>query len=371
MNGLEMSEVIMGKINLYSVAGTNSTNISNIFIDSYMPTANGSYVKVYLYLLRCLSGQAEDFSIPFLADRLENTEADIIRALKYWEKVQLIELTESEDGTITSITLKEPKPIDDSSNQKTTAVISKVTESSDELIESSQFYEPPKHPKYTEEQITNLSKDEKVTWLMNIIEHYLERTLNPKDIQLILYLYDSVGFSTELIMYLYEYCISKDKKNPSYIETVALAWAKEGISTVEQAEESNALYNTNYSAVSKAFGLNRSPGTIEKQYIDKWLAKYKFSIDIIVEACNRTILNTQKADFKYTDKILENWHNKGVRIKKDITQLDTQFNINKSVKNNVIHPAPIPRPNGFNAFPQRNYSKEDYADIEQRLLHKS
>ena len=28
------------------------TVISNIFIDRYMPQANGSYVKVYLYLLR-------------------------------------------------------------------------------------------------------------------------------------------------------------------------------------------------------------------------------------------------------------------------------------------------------------------------------
>lgn len=374
MNGLETSEVIMGKINLYSVSGTNSTTISNIFIDSYMPTANGSYVKVYLYLLRCLTGETEDFSIPFLADRLENTEADIIRALKYWEKVQLLEIAENEAGAIISIALKEPKPLERLSQEhlgKTS--FDKSTEIFDVSKENSHVYEPPKHPTYTDEQITKLSEDEQVKWIMNIIEHYLERTLKPKDIQLILYLYDSVGFSTELIMYLYEYCISKDKKNPSYIETVALAWAEQGICTVEQAEESNALYNSNYSAVSKAFGLNRSPGAIEKQYIDKWLTKYKFSIDIIIEACNRTILNTQKADFKYTDKILENWHNKGVKLKKDISQLDVQFNISKSSKNNSNYhnPAPTIRPNGFNAFPQRNYSKEDYADIEQRLLHKS
>lgn len=364
MNGLETREVIMEKINLYSVASTNSTTISNIFIDSYMPTANGSYVKVYLYLLRCLAGKREDFSIPFLADRLENTEADIIRALKYWEKVQLIELTENEDGTIISIALKDPKPLEVSFDDSKEVL--------DEPKDNINAYEPPKHPTYTDEQIIKLSDDEKVKWLMNIIEHYLERTLKPKDVQLILYLYDSVGFSTELIMYLYEYCISKDKKNPSYIETVALSWAEQGICTVEQAEESNALYNSNYSAVSKAFGLNRSPGAIEKQYIDKWLTKYNFSIDIIIEACNRTILNTQKADFKYTDKILENWHNKGVKLKKDITQLDVQFNINKTSKNNNCqNPSPTIRPNGFNAFPQRNYSKEDYANIEQRLLHKS
>ena len=370
MNGLETSEVIMGKINLYSVAGTDSTTISNIFIDSYMPTANGSYVKVYLYLLRCLSGQAENFSIPFLADRLENTEADIIRALKYWEKVQLIELTEGTDGSITSITLNELKPLDPLQAEEIPSSAS--LESPAESEDSMNSFQAPEHPVYTEEQIKELSNDEKVKWIMNIIEVYLERTLKPKDIQLILYLYDTVGFSTELIMYLYEYCISKGKKNPSYIEAVALAWAEQNICTVEQAEDANALYNSNYSAVSKAFGLNRTPGAIEKQYIDKWMTKYKFSIEIIVEACNRTILNTQKADFKYTDKILENWYNKGVKEKKDIAKLDTEFNINKH-SHPTIHPNPAPalRPNGFNAFPQRNYSKEDYADIEQRLLHRS
>lgn len=365
-----MSEVIMGKINLYSIADANSTTISNIFIDSYMPTANGSYVKVYLYLLRCLSGQPEEFSISFLADRLENTEADIIRALKYWEKVHLIELTENEAGSIISITLNELKPLEPIQSENV------LSQSSLEPFADSptaqNTFKAPEHPVYTDEQIKKLANDEQVTWLMNIIEVYLERTLKPKDIQLILYLYDTVGFSGELIMYLYEYCISKGKKNPSYIEAVALAWAEQNICTVEQAEEANALYNANYSAVSKAFGLSRTPGAIEKQYIDKWITKYKFSIEIIIEACNRTILNTQKADFKYTDKILENWYNKGVKEKNDITKLDTEFNINKNSKAS-IHPNPAPsiRPNGFNAFPQRNYSKEDYADIEQRLLHRS
>lgn len=360
----------MGKINLYSIASANSTTISNIFIDSYMPTANGSYVKVYLYLLRCLSDQTENFSISFLADRLENTEADIIRALKYWEKVDLIELTENEDGSITSIILNELKPIKPAQPEDipSSASLEPFMDSEN----TSNSFKVPDPPVYTDKQILELANDEQVKWLMNIIEVYLERTLKPKDIQLILYLYDTVGFSAELIMYLYEYCISRGKKNPSYIEAVAIAWAEQNICTVEQAEDANALYNSNYSAVSKAFGLNRTPGAIEKQYIDKWLTKYKFSIEIIVEACNRTILNTQKADFKYTDKILENWYNKGVKEQKDISKLDTEFNINKNSRS-TIHPNPAPaiRSNGFNAFPQRNYSKEDYADIEQRLLHRS
>jgi len=212
-----------------------------------------------------------------------------------------------------------------------------------------------------------------VKWLLNIIEIYLERLIKPMDIQLILYLYESLGFTAELIMYLYEYCVSKGKKNPSYIEAVALSWAEEGIDTVEKAEASTALYNSNYSAINKAFGLNRAPGQVEKQFISKWLNKYNFSIDIVVEACNRTILLTQKPDFKYTDKILENWFKKGVKDMATINKLDEEHSKASAAKQNNQKQKPQPKPsptNRFNAFPQRTYSDEEYSSMEQRLLHK-
>ena len=62
------------------------TTIYNSFIEDYMPAANGSYVKVYLYIAKCLQAKESNFSISSLADQLENTEKDILRALMYWEK---------------------------------------------------------------------------------------------------------------------------------------------------------------------------------------------------------------------------------------------------------------------------------------------
>ncbi|MDK2808158.1 MAG: hypothetical protein PWP24_893 [Clostridiales bacterium] len=357
----------MDRITLCSSSDMDATVVSNIFIDSYMPAANGSYVKVYLYLLRCLSGNVTDFSISYLADRLDDTEKDIIRALKYWEKVSLIHLTDNEEGKITSITLNEL-------NTQETVSAASTKEASVPLPVATEPQPPsalPERPIYTNAQIAALTENDEIKWIMNIIELYLESPLKPKDIQLILYLYDSVHFSPELIMYLYEYCISKNKKNTSYIEAVALSWAEQGIQTVDEAEDANILYNSNYNAVTKAFGLHRAPGTVEKNYIDKWLTKYGFDIEIIVEACNRTILNTQKADFKYADKILASWKQNSVVTLDDIKKLDMQYNATKnaSAQKTVSQPsAPKQANNRFNAFPQRNYSKEDYHDIEKRLL---
>lgn len=371
----------MNKIRLHSVAETANTTVSNAFIDYYMPQASGSYVKVYLYLLRCLSSQPECFSISFLADRLEHTEADILRALKYWEKTGLLSITEDEASSISSITLNNPASKEIHAAQTEISVTKASSFSLTKENPGEPSYHVPERPSYTSAQITELSNNEEIQWVTNIIEIYLERPLKTADIQLILYLYDTIGFSAELIMYLYEYCISKGKKNSSYIEAVALSWAEQGISTVDQAEEANALFNTNHSAVSKAFGLNRTPGTIEKQYIDKWVSKYRFPVDIIVEACNRTLLNTQKADFKYADKILEIWHTKGVKSTDDIKRLDSEFNAVKTAKaQQTSHSfnqtsalagstsSPKSTSNRFNAFPQRNYTQEDYAEIEKRML---
>jgi DnaD and phage-associated domain len=173
-------------------------------------------------------------------------------------------------------------------------------------------------------------------------------------------------------MYLFEYCVSKGKKNASYIEAVALTWAEEGIDTEEKARVAATAYNEHYNTVNKAFGLNRAPGQIERQYITKWVEVFGFSDEIITEACNRTILRTQKPDFKYTDKILETWFKKDVKSNTDIIRLDEEFSkANKTVENRKAAVVQKPSANKFNQFPQRSYTAKDYAELERKLLNKN
>lgn len=369
----------MNTITLQSNSTSKSTVIPNIFIDSYMPSANGAYVKVYIYLLRCMTSADLEITISSIADHLDDTEKDIIRALCYWEKVNLLSLVRDTDNQIVSITINDIYTTENNQNTEefatATASAPATPPSIPEQVETvpippNQIFEKPT---YSEAQIKQLTGNDEVKWLLNIIEIYLDRLIKPMDLQLILYLYESLGFSAELIMYLYEYCVSKNKKNPSYIEAVALSWAEEGIDTVEKAEAATVLYNSNYNAVNKAFGLNRAPGNVEKQFINKWLNKFGFTIDIIVEACNRTILMTQKPDFKYADKILENWSKKGVKDLSQVARLDEEHTKNvhsKAKSTKVIPVAKQSQSNRFNAFPQRSYTDEDYSSMEQRLLNK-
>ncbi len=362
---------------------TNHTNdvtvISNIFIDNYMPTANGAYVKVYLYLLRCLSNQLfENLSISTIADRLDDTEKDILRAITYWEKVQLITVARDERNQITNITFNSPSQITEDSAEAGTLTANNtssalalstndILNTSDKTVKATQFDKPT----YTKAQINELTKDNNVKLIMGAVESYMQRPLKPTDMQLILYLYEGVGFSSDLIMFLYEHCISNGKKNSNYVEAVALSWANEGIDTEEKARLYTNQYNKTYQAINKAFGLNRALGDIEIQFITRWIMKYSMPLELIIEACNRTLIKVNKPDFKYADRILDSWATKKVKTLAEVKRLDEAYlkqnSQPKLPKQPVVNKAPA---NKFNNFTQRNYTKEDFQKMEQLLLKK-
>ena len=390
----------MNKITLHAQGNQGVTIVPNTFIDQYMPSANGAYVKVYLYLLRCLNGNCPEVTISSIADCLDNTENDIIRALNYWEKLNLILISRNAQNDIISIQLaslegqvgsnidlgesnhihtgiaaSRSNPIID--NEAVTPLTAANTVTSNNIIDTEldevaatiHTAIKPVRKSYTDDKVIELTSNEEIQYTMKIVEIYLNRPLKPMDIQLIIYLYEELHFSAELIMFLYEYCVSKGKKNPSYIETVALNWAEEGIDTEAKAREATISYNEHFNAVCKAFGLNRSPGQIERQYIKKWVEIFKFSDEIITEACNRALLHTQKPDFKYTNKILETWYKKGVKDKSDIIKLDEEFNSRKKTDTSKVAPISSTT-NKFNQYPQRTYTADDYAELERKLTNK-
>lgn len=342
----------MSNISLNVDSNLDITIIPNIFIDKYMITANGEYIKVYLYLLRCYQSYKTEVTVNSIADHLDNTENDVLRALSYWEKLNLLTMTRDGSGKISSISF---------------SILDEPVKS----LESIALI-PQKKQNLSKAKILEMSNDENLKYTLTIIEVYLNRPLKQTDIQLVFYLYDELKFSPELIMYLYEYCISKNKKSASYIEAVALNWSKAGIDTEEKAQALNNVYNEQFNIVSKAFGLNRTPGKSEQNFIIKWFSIYKFSDELVSEACNRSLLRTSKPDFNYANRILEIWHKKGVTTLQDVNTLDNEFKkdkLNKVTlnKNQINNKTTY---NKFNQFPQRNYSEEDFATMEQKLLNK-
>ena len=81
----------MKELKLTKYVQTNATVLDNEFIDQYMVRANGEYVKVYLLLLRHMNQSSGCLSVSELADLLECTEKDVLRALRYWKSEGLLD----------------------------------------------------------------------------------------------------------------------------------------------------------------------------------------------------------------------------------------------------------------------------------------
>lgn len=225
----------------------------------------------------------------------------------------------------------------------------------------------PARKSYTADDILAFTQSEDATELLFITERYLGRTLTPTDTDTILYFYDGLGFSTDLIEYLVEYCVSKGHTSIRYIEKVALRWATDDITSVEQAKQASNLHNQTYFTVMRALGITgRNLVPAETAFIDKWKNTYGFSSELISEACQRTIQATHQPSFEYTDSILTNWLKKDVKSPADIARLDAEFQSRKKPSSTAnAASANTTAKNKFNNFEQRSY---DYNEMERMLL---
>ena len=322
----------------------NTTIVENDFIDHYMAKANGEYVKVYLLLLRHLHANNEALSISKLADLLECTEKDVLRAFKHWSKEGLLRIDYDESGNICGLAMgnnlvsQEPKEV---------ATIVKPV--------------PEKTLKSKEKENQNDLRQ-----LYFVTEQYIGKPLSANEIRKINFFFDSLNFSIDLIEYLIEYCVENGHRSFHYIESVALAWSDAGIQTVEDAKLNTASYSKNCFSILNAFGIKgRGPAPAEMTFIKKWTEEQGFSLELILEACNRTIQNTHKPDFKYTDTILSNWFANQVLTLKDVARIDEAYQKEKIAKKRVAEKPAAPA-NRFNNFEGRSY---DMASLEQQLLN--
>ncbi len=353
----------MNPLFLHTNQTKNTTIIQNQFIDQYMASASGEYVKLYLYLLRCAQAE-EEISFTAIADLLDHTEKDIKRALAYWEKLGLLRLTKSENGWITDITFLDIPPSKETTSPKSeSSVLAASPPASATTLSSS--HKLSESGKLTPEKLAFLQSKEEIQQLFFIAEQYLGKTLDSTEISTILYFYDGLHFSSDLIEYLIEYCVSKGCGNCRYMETVAMSWAKEGIRTVAQAKQSILQYNKTYFAILRAFGIRgRNPVDSEIEYMSRWLKEYELSPDLIIEACHRTIDRIHQPNFSYTEKILISWKNSGI---KTVEQMKA-FEEHQKIKRPVSSPAsaPVSSNNRFNNFHQRQY---DFEQLEKQLLN--
>lgn len=353
----------MTDIRIHTTEGHQVTCVPNAFIDEYMPDANGEFVKIYLFLLRMLSQGEGHFGLSVMADKFNYTENDIRRGLSYWEKMHLLHLEYDASGNLSGICLLEPQGCSHVTVSPSSVGLTPTPPAPQKTQETS-----GQVTQYTPDQLSDFCNQNNVRVLFMVAEKYIGHPLNMTEINTVLFWYDQLHFSTELIEFLIEYCVEKGHSSFHYINKVALNWAQDGISSVEEAKRTANIHSQVYYAVMKAFGIaGRNLVDDEISYIDKWTNHYGLSLDLITEACSRTIRNIGKTNFSYADTILENWHQNGIQHLEDIAALDKAHADNKTVSST---PRKTVSNNRFHNFEQRQYDDDFYDALEQQLLRK-
>ena len=361
--------IIMKELKLTKYVQTNATVLDNEFIDHYMVRANGEYVKVYLLLLRHMNQSSGYLSVSELADLLECTEKDILRALRYWKSEGLLDyLDDTPDDPSPKSTAPSPAASSGLHDVQSGYMTSSIP--ADSVSDSAALASTTNIQQYRSRKERAEFKE-----LLFVAEQYLGKTLSATDIDQITYFYDTLNMSAELVEYLIEYCVENGHKSMHYINKVALSWHEENITTVNLAKTSSFLYNKNCYCVLNAYGIKgRGPAASEIAYIRKWSEEYGFALEVILEACDRTMNSIHQPSFDYTDSILKRWKDKNVRQLKDIDAVDADYRkekerakeLAKERKRQQQAQKPVSSQNNkFNNFDGRSY---DMNDLERRLV---
>ena len=369
----------MGYIKVKSEKKEKFTTVSNIFIDRYMPEANGEFVKLYIYLVRLLQDNI-GATVSSIADKMSCQEKDVCRGIKYWISKGILDLKydKAEDTySITLLKLEEEEEADTSyesddylmniiafqKNEKKAVKAEKV-----EVVEETPAASVPaakKNPskkRLTQNQLNLKLQDPELMDLRDEAEAYFQRELAQEDMNSLIYIHDELHFSFDLCEYLLEYCGEIKKTDSKFYEKVAINWYENEITTRAEAKEFTLRYFTLFGKILEKLGIQwHSINVKEKSFINKWTTTFLFDNVIILKACEIAIVNSpSKATFNYVDGILTKWHTAGVKTLKDVDSYQS------STGSNVIN-VDTSKKRNINSFRQTDHS-DDLKMIEDLYM---
>lgn len=210
--------------NIVDNLAVHATCISNDFLDKYLGSANGDYIKVYLLMLR---HKGEQFTVTDVADALNLTDGDIERAVRYWEKQGVFksgsdalvreELRQADD--------QEAEAEAESAAASSSAIPAQAMEQAEQKLEK------------LSGTVDDVFDDEEFAGILFVAKHVLPTLPSIRQVETLQYMYKDLHMQADVIEYLLEYCASIKKTTSKYLQAVAINWHEQGILTLAQARE--------------------------------------------------------------------------------------------------------------------------------------
>ena len=304
-----------------------TTDVENIFINEYMPAAPGDYVKVYLYAL-LYAKQGIAMTHQNLVRELGISPETLDEAWNYWAKMGAVKVVNRKPNgsmlgyDIEFINLRE-------------LMYSGISSAGGAPVQAAQPEEAAEESKrdFPSFDVEDILCRDNMQEVFSFAENLKGRPLSAKEMRSIASWHDDYGIDEDLIKKAIEYCFERDKTSIRYLEAVIKEWHELGIKTAEEADAHTEKLTRrfgDYKRIMYALGIvSRTASDGEKKIIDRWLDEMGFSIERILDACQRTV-GIANPNVNYVNKILENW-------KKDAAVYGRDVNKKTTVKQAVLN----------------------------------
>ena len=285
------------------------TKVENIFINEYMPSAPGDFVKVYLYA-SMYAEHGLEITEKAIAKQLGLSEEKVREAWEYWEERGVIRKRYFDtQGNVSFIV--EFLSLKEQLYGKNTA---------------------PVRGEASRPKGDNVFGNPEVKVMFKDIEKALGRTLDSSELGQIMKWLTDYGASPEVVFTAVKYSIDKNKTSMRYIESVVKGWTEEGLQSTDQISEKLQEMDEKYyryRRVLKALGFTRNATEAEKEMMDNWFERMGYSMDRVLEDCTKTA-GISSPNFNYVNKVLENWRDeaqsKGVDVNTKIVVTQAVLN---------------------------------------------
>ncbi|MBP0957021.1 MAG: DnaD domain protein [Oscillospiraceae bacterium] len=269
--------------------------------------ASGKAVKVLIYFMKYRKA-------PETPEDIGVSEEDVEDALSYWE--QLGVLKKSEGGASVQ------KPVSEAKSAEPVRIIAPLPEPAAAFPEKPVI--KPRKALLPTEIAERIAASEEIDFLFKSAEQSLGRVLTFDDQRTILWFYDHLGMSADIIIMLIACCCSIGRGNMGKIEKIALDWHEKNITTHEQAENEMLALQKAFSfegKVQSRLKLQSKLTASQKKYIGDW-SNMDVTVDMVELAYDKTVDGIGKVSFNYMDKILRTWHENGITNAEDAAAFD-------------------------------------------------
>lgn len=278
-------------------------------VDDNIKMAGPAQLKTLLWVLR---HPAEEYDFNVIAKAINYKPEDVRDAMIFWAERGIF-ISESDEVTVAKV---EPAAVKAAPTEKKLPEI-KPTGLSYEQIEA------------------RCKESPEIRAMFNDIQKVLGKTIGYNGQSVLLTLHDGYGLPIEVIYMLVEYCASVGKTAFSYIAKVGKDWGEKEIDTIEKADEQIATLNA-CNGVWREFASlagiqNPRPTAAQSAYIRTWTTEMKFNVEMIYLAYEETLDHSGKISFPYMNKVLANWHSKGLKTPEAVEKEKEEYR-SKSVK---------------------------------------